>query len=95
MTFMNFEVNKGKQLSVWPFTFKKKVIWHRISGLKFVFAICQEFAILSLVKYLKRLGQTMRIDTTHKGPNLPKMFTNLLLGSVSSILKLKGFSAFI
>ena len=64
MTFMNFEVNKGKQLSVWPFTFKKKVIWHRISGLKFVFAICQEFAILSLVKYLKRLGQTMRIDTT-------------------------------
>ena len=64
MTFMNFEVNKGKQLSVWPFTFKKKVIWHRISGLKFVFATCQEFAILSLVKYLKRLGQTMRIDTT-------------------------------
>ena len=64
MTFMNFEVNKGKQLSVWPFTLKKKVIWHRISGLNFVFAICQEFAILSLVKYLKRLGQTMRIDTT-------------------------------
>ena len=66
MTFMNFEVNKGKQLSVWPFIFLKKVIWHRISGLKFVFAICQEFAILSLVKYLKRLGQTMRIDTRER-----------------------------